>query len=146
LGRGFDLVERRGRANKLVRFLEGTWITRDTTLTPDQEVKIEEYTEIMKIKDFETITITALGVDKGQDVTRDMVIRVVGDKVTLSQRGFSAEGLMRGNFVSLRGAYQDSVFDFRLYLLNDKYIYQKDVWKDNKITEVQMSYLLRSSK
>jgi hypothetical protein len=139
-------VEGRSRANRLVRFLEGTWMTTDITLTPNQEAKIDEYTEVMEIKDSETITITALGVDKGRDVTRDMVMRVVGDKVTLSQRDFSAEGLMKGNFVSLRGAYRDSVFDFRLYLLNDKYIYQKDVWKDNKITEVQMSYLVRSSK
>ena len=121
-------------------------MTRDVTVTPDQEVKVEEYQEIMKVKDFETITITALGLDKGKDVTRDMVIRLVGDLVVLSQRDFSAEGVKKGNFVSVRGAYGDLVFDFRLYLLDDKYVFEKDVWRGNKIVEIQMSYLLRRSK
>lgn len=140
------LVEDRRRANEIVEFLEGTWVTRDVTVTPNQEVKVEEYVEIMKIKDSETVSITALGIDKGKDVTRDMVIRLVGDKVVLSQRDFSAEGVKKGNFVSVRGAYGDLVFDFRLYLLDDKYVFQKDVWRGSKIVEVQMSYLLRRSK
>ena len=121
-------------------------MTRDVTVTPNHEVKVEEYEEIMKIKDSETISITALGLDKGKDVTRDMVIRLVGDKVVLSQRDFSAEGVKKGNFVSVRGIYGDLVFDFRLYLLDDKYVFQKDVWRGSKIVEVQMSYLLRRSK
>jgi len=121
-------------------------VTRDVTVTSNQEVKVEEYEEIMKIKDSETISITALGVDKGKDVTRDMVIRLVGDKVVLFQRDFSAEGVKKGNFVSVRGTHGDLVFDFRLYLLDDKYVFQKDVWRGSKIVEVQMSHLLRRSK
>lgn len=140
------MAEGRSRANEIVEFLEGTWLTRDVTVTPNKEVKVEEYKEIMKIKDFETISITAVGIDKGQDVTRDMVIRLDGDRVVLSQRDFSAEGVKKGNLVSLRGTHDDLVFDFRLYLLDDKYVFQKDVWKDNKIVEVQMSYLLRLSR
>jgi hypothetical protein len=134
------------KANEIVEFLEGTWVTRDVTLTPDKEVKFEEYKEVMKVKDPETIRITALGIDKGEDVTRDMVIRLVGDKVVLSQRDFCAEGVKKGNLVSLTGTHDDLVFDFRLYLLDDKYVFQKDVWRGSKIVEVQMSYLLRSSK
>ena len=140
------MAEDRSKANEIVEFLEGTWVTRDVTVTSNQEVKVEEYEEIMKIKDSETISITALGVDKGKDVTRDMVIRLVGDKVVLSQRDFSAEGVKKGNFVSVRGTHDDLVFDFRLYLLDDKYVFQKDVWRGSKIVEVQMSYLLRRSK
>jgi hypothetical protein len=143
---GFDLAEGRRKANEIVEFLEGTWVTRDVTLSPNKEVKVEEYKEIMKIKDSETLSITALGIDEGQDVTREMVIRLMGDKVVLSQRDFSAEGVKKGNYVSIRGTQGDLVFDFRLYLLDDKYIFQKDVWKGSKIVEVQMSYLLRSSK
>jgi hypothetical protein len=142
----FDLAEDRRRANEIVEFLEGTWVTRDVTVTPNQGVKVEEYEEIMKIKDSETISITALGVDKGKDVTRDMIIKLVGDKVVLSQRDFSAEGVKKGNLVSLRGTQDLLVYDFRLYLLGDKYVFQKDVWRGSKIVEVQMSYLLRSSK
>jgi len=140
------LSESGRKANEIVEFLEGTWVTRDVTLAPNKEVKVEEYKERMKIKDSETLSITALGIDRGQDVTRDMVIRLMGDKVILSQRDFSAEGVKKGNYVSIRGTQGDLVFDFRLYLLDDKYVFQKDVWKRGEIVEVQMSYLLRSAK
>jgi hypothetical protein len=140
------LAENKSRANEIVEFLEGTWVTRDVTVTPRQEVKVEEYEEIMKIKNSETVSITALGIDKGKDVTRDMVIRLVGDKVVLSQRNFSATGVKKGNFVSIRGTHNDLMYDFRLYLLDDKYVFQKDIWREGKIVEVQMSHLLRRSK
>jgi len=42
--------------------------------------------------------------------------------------------------------YGDLVFDFRLYFLDGKYVFEKDVWRGSKIVEVQMSYLLRRSK
>jgi hypothetical protein len=98
----------------------------------------------MKTKDPETLTITALGINKGKDVTRDMIVKVKGDEVILSQGDFSARGTKKNNSASLRGAFQNRVYDFRLYFLKDKYIYQKDVWENDKIIEIQMSYLLRS--
>ncbi len=82
------MVEDRRRANEIVEFLEGTWVTRDITVAPDREIKVEEYVEVMKVRDFETVSIAALGLDKGKDVTRDMVIRLVDDRVVLSQRFF----------------------------------------------------------
>lgn len=140
------MEEAKSKPNELVKFLEGTWTTRDVTVAPNQEVKIEEYREIMKIKDPETLTITALGINKGKDVTRDMIIKVKGDEVILSQGDFSARGTKKENSASLRGAFQNRVYDFRLYFLKGKYICQKDVWENDKIVEIQMSYLLRSSK
>jgi hypothetical protein len=140
------LEEAKSKPNELVKFLEGTWTTRDVTVSPNQEVKIEEYREIMKIKDPETLTITALGINKGKDVTSDMIIKVKGDEVILSQGDFSARGTKKENSASLRGAFQNRVYDFRLYFLKDKCIYQKDVWENDNIIEIQMSYLLRSSK
>lgn len=136
----------RTEPNEIIGFLEGIWVTRDFTIIPDKEVKIKEYKEAMKVKDHETITITALGIDNGKDVTRDMAIRKVGRNVILSQRDFSAKGTKRGNLVSLRGTYKNQVFDFRLYFMKDKYVYQKDVWENNRVIEVQMSYLQRSRK
>lgn len=100
----------------------------------------------MKIKDAETITITALGIDNGKDVTRDMIIKVDGDEVIISQGDFSAKGVKKGNSASLRGTIQNRVYDFRVYFLEDKYVYQKDIWENNNIAEIQMSYLLRSSR
>jgi hypothetical protein len=140
------LEETRSKPNELVKFLEGTWITTDITITPSHEIKTAEYKEIMKIRDPETITITALGIDDGKDVTKDTIIRMNGDEVIMSQGNFSARGIKKGNSASFRGTYQDRVFDFRLYFLEDKYIYQKDVWQNNKVIEIQMSYLLRPSK
>jgi hypothetical protein len=139
------LKKAKSKPNELIRFLEGIWTTKDITITSDKVVKITEYREVMKMKDYETITITALGIDKGKDVTRDMTLKLEGDKVTMSQRDFSAKGIKTGNLVSLRGTYQNQIFDFRLYLMKDKYIYQKDVWQNNRIVEIQMSYLTRSS-
>ena len=136
----------RTEPNEIIRFLEGIWITRDFMINSDREVKITEYEEVMKVKNSETITITALGIDKGKDVTRDMTIRKDGHNVILSQRDFSAKGTKRGNLVSLRGTYKNQVFDFRLYLMKDKYVYQKDVWENNRVIEAQMSYLQRSRK
>ena len=134
----------RSKRNELISFLKGVWTTTDITITPNKEVKITEYREVMKRKNNETITITALGIDKGKDVTRDMTLKLHGDKVTMSQRDFSAKGTKNGNLVSLRGTYQNQIFNFRLYLMEDKYVFQKDVWEKNRIVEIQMSYLLRS--
>jgi hypothetical protein len=143
---GMLLGETKRKSNEVIKFLEGTWITKDVTIAPDQEVKIREYREIMKMKDPETITITARGIDKEKDVTRDITFRIDGDKVIMSQGDFSARGTRKGNMISLEGRLQDYSFDFRLYLLADKYVYQKDVWKNSKVIESQMSYLVRSNK
>ncbi len=141
----FGLKEMSSKPNEIVKFFEGTWTARDITIFPSKDVKITEYKEIMQIKDPETIAITAIGIDNGRDVKRDMTISLKGDKVTLSQRGFSAEGTKKGNLVSLKGTHQKQTFIFRLYLMQDKYIYQKDVWKNKRVVESQMSYLLRST-
>jgi hypothetical protein len=139
------LKRTRSKRNELISFLEGIWTTTNITITPNKEVEITEYREVMKRKNNETITITALGINKGKDVTREMTLKLHGDKVTLSQRDFCAEGIKKGNLVSLTGTYHSQMFDFRLYLMEDKYIYQKDVWEKNRIVEIQMSYLLRSA-
>jgi hypothetical protein len=146
LRRDHSLKNAKSKPNDILKFLEGTWTTTDFTVASNEKVKKEEYSEIMRIKDAETITITALGIRDGKDVTKDTTFKVVGDRVVMSQGDFSASGLRKENSVSLRGTYQNRTFDFRLYFLGDKYIYQKDVWENNRIVEIQMSYLLRSSK
>lgn len=114
------MEEAKRKPNEIIKFLEGTWTTRDTTIMPNQEVKIQEYKETMKIKDSETITVTAMGINKGKDVTRDIIMKINGDEVIMSQGDFSATGIKKGNYISLRGTYQDRVYDFRLYILKDK--------------------------
>ncbi len=141
----FGLKGMSSKPNEIVKFFEGTWMARDITIFPSKDVKITEYKEMMQIKDPETIAITAIGIDNGRDVKRDMTISLKGDKVTLSQRGFSAKGTKKGNLLSLKGTRQKQTFIFRLYLMQDKYIYQKDVWQNKRVVENQMSYLLRST-
>lgn len=129
--------------NEIVRFLEGEWWNVDISVAPDAEVALNEYREKMIIKDPQTLTVTAFKIKGGQDVTSDIIIRLDGDRVTLIQDGFSAHGTKTGNFIALEGTHQQFTMSFRLYLMGDTYIYQKDVWEDGRVVHSQMSYLRR---
>jgi hypothetical protein len=132
--------------NEIVRFLEGTWLTKDITVKPRDETKISEYVERMNVKNHETITITAVGVNGLKKITRDIAFKMNGSQVTMMQRDFSAKGIMNNNIIILQGDYREHSFTFRLYLMDDKYVFQKDVLKDGRIIESQMSYLIRRQK
>ncbi len=129
--------------NEIVQFLEGEWWNVDITITEESGVRLNEYREMMVVKDDQTLTVTAFKIKDGQDVTKDIIIKMDGDSVTLAQGDFEAHGVKNGNFVSLSGRTADFVIDFRLYLMGNTYIYQKDVRKGDDIVESQMSYLER---
>ena len=128
--------------NEIIRFLEGTWTTRDITVVEGSGVTFESYVEEMKIKDPETVSITAFAYDKGKDMTRDMSIEINGE-VVLKQGNFSARGSKKGNCINLSGKEGDRIYNFRIYLLDDKFIFQKDVLKNDIVVEAQMSCLVR---
>jgi len=129
--------------NEIVQFLEGEWWNVDITITEETGVRLNEYREVMVIKDDQTLTVTAFKIKEGQDVTKDITIKMNGDSVTLGQGDFEAHGVKTGNLVSLSGKAGDFIIDFRLYLMGDTYIYQKDVHKGDEVIESQMSYLER---
>ncbi len=129
--------------NEIVQFLEGEWWNVDITITEESGVRLNEYREMMVVKDDQTLTVTAYKIKEGQDVTKDITIKMTGDSVTLAQEGFEAHGVKTGNFISLSGTAGDFRIEFRLYLMGDTYIYQKDVRKDGEVIESQMSYLER---
>jgi len=129
--------------NEIVQFLEGEWWNVDITITEESGVRLNEYREMMVVKDDQTLTVTAYKIKEGQDVTKDITIKMTGDSVTLAQEGFEAHGVKTGNFISLSGTAGDFGIEFRLYLMGDTYIYQKDVRKDGEVIESQMSYLER---
>ena len=129
--------------NEIVQFLEGEWWNVDITVTEESGVRLNEYRELMVIKDDQTLTVTAFKIKEGQDVTKDITIKMAGDSVTLAQEGFEAHGVKTGNFVSLSGTSGEFVIEFRLYLMGDTYVYQKDVRKGDEVIESQVSYLER---
>ena len=130
--------------NEIIRFLSGKWRARDVVITADNDVHSREYTEIMEIKDPVTVTITAIGYEDGRDISRDMIIEME-DEVTLRQANFIAKGSKDGNCVSLSGSQESRTYRFRLYLLGDKFIFQRDVVEEGNLIEAQMSYLIRIS-
>lgn len=136
------MIEKSPKPNEIIGFLSGKWKTKDIVMTEGSEIQSREYIEIMKIKDSSTVTITAKGYDNGRDLTRDMTIEV-GKDVVLKQGTFSAIGSKVGNSISLDGIQDNRTYRFRLYLLGDKFIFERDVIEKGNIVEVQMSYLTR---
>lgn len=125
-------------------FLEGTWMSTDVSTGPGQPVEQRSYVERMVATDDSTVTITAFGVGPdGGDITRDIVFRVRGDSVVMAQGDFAARGVRRGNFLTLEGRADGATYAFRLYLLDDRYIYQMDVWRGGRVVRSQSSYLVR---
>ncbi len=129
--------------NEIILFLEGEWWNVDITISGDGDVTLNEYREIMVIKDHQTLTVTAFEIREGNDITKDIVIKLDGDSVLLAQDGFEARGVKQGNFVSLSGFHDGIEIRFRLYLMGDTYIYQKDVWENGRVVQSQMSYMQR---
>lgn len=130
--------------NEIIRFLVGKWKTKDVVITADKEIQSRDYIEIMEAKNSTTVTVTALGYDKGKDLKRDMTIEL-NDVVALRQGDFSASGSKHGNSISLSGSQDDRTYQFRMYLLDDKFIFQRDVIEQGNVVEAQMSYLMRIS-
>ena len=129
--------------NEIIAFLEGEWWNVDITVSEDGKVTLNEYRELMTVKDSRTITVTAFEIKDGVDVTKDIVIEVHGDSVVMAQEDFEAFGRKEGNRIILEGVHDTYRIEFRLYLMGDTYIYQKDVWEQGRIIQSQMSYLQR---
>ncbi len=127
----------------IVRYLEGAWWNVDITLTTGREVELNEYREEMAATDSQTLTVTAFKVQRGEDITRRIVIRSAGDSVFMTQDSFTVRGIRTGNLIELTGTYQQYQVAFRLYLMDDIYVYQKDLWEDGRVVQTQMSYLRR---
>jgi hypothetical protein len=128
--------------NDVIRFLDGTWTTKDITVVAGSKVTFADYIEEIKIKDHETISITAFAYDNGKDKIRNMTIALDGE-VVLRQGTFSARGSKKGNCITLSGKEGNKTYNFRMYLMDDKFIFQRDVLEDDMVVEAQMSYLIR---
>ena len=130
-------------ANTLVSFLEGKWHNHSILLSDNNPVKKEDYKETMSIKNDSTITITAHGYKDGKDLTRDMILIVKSDSVTMQQGKFIAKGTREGNVYHLKGYAGDKEYRFRLYTMGDKYVFHNEVWANGEIEMINMSYLAR---
>ncbi len=129
--------------NDLVKFLAGEWDNISFEISNDKPVKKEEYHETMLIKDDDTLTITAHGLRDGKDVTKDMHLEVRDDLITMSQGAFKATGTREDSVYSMKAIFEGMEYRFRLYTLGDKYVFHRETWKNGKIQQIDMSYLLR---
>ncbi|WP_372643666.1 hypothetical protein [Ancylomarina sp.] len=130
-------------ANQLVKFLEGKWHNYSILVSDSSSISKEDYKEKMSIKNDSTITITAYNYKDGKDLTRDMILVVKNNIVTTRQGDFKASGICEGNVYSMKGYFEDKEYRFRLYTMNDKYIFHREVWVNGKVEMMNMSYLLR---
>lgn len=131
------------KTNELITFLAGKWDNVSFEIENGRLPKREAYPETMIPKDEHTLSITAHGFRDGKDVTKDMRLELNGDKIIMSQGPFRAEGKREGNVYSLKGIFDGAEFRFRLYTIGDKYVFHREIWKDGKCLEVDMSYLVR---
>lgn len=133
------------KANALVDFLTGDWENVSFEISAGKPIKREAYSETMVAKDFDALTITAHGFKDGKDLTKEMRLKLRGDKLTLTQGSFVAKGKREDQVFNLRGAQGDAEYRFRLYTLGDKYVFHRETWKSGKIQQIDMSYLERKS-
>ena len=129
--------------NDLVKFLTGKWDNVSFEISNGKPIKKESYPETMIVKDADTLTITAHGFREGKDVTKDMHLEVREESVTMSQGPFKAVGTREDSVYSMKGVFEGIEYRFRLYTLGDKYVFHRETWKDGKIQQIDMSYLLR---
>lgn len=129
--------------NDLVKFLTGKWDNVSFEISNGKPIKMETYPETMTVKDADTLTITAHGFKDGKDLTKDMHLEVRGESVTMSQGTFKAIGTREDAVYSMKGVFEGIEYRFRLYTLGDKYVFHRETWKDGKIQQIDMSYLLR---
>lgn len=133
------------KCNKIISFLKGKWFCKNIIVIPNSEIIKSEYKEKMVIKNYDTVEITAFGIKDGEDLTKDMTIKLENENnVTLIQDDYMAQGKMEGNLITLSsGLYEGDKYKTRLYLMEDKFIYQQDVWNEGKVGKNQISYLKR---
>lgn len=131
------------KPNPIITFLEGKWTAHNTMITDDR-VNHDTYDETITIKDADTVSITAHGVDDGKDITREMTISLDGETLTLKQGDYEAVGVFKNNHAHLHTKnYQGKDFDTRIMLLNNTYIYQMDVYEHDTCIMSQMSHLIK---
>ena len=131
------------KPNDIVFFLAGKWDNVSFEISDGKDIKREAYPETMVVKDRDTLTITAHGFRDGKDVSKDMLLILRGDDITMEQGDFKASGKREGNLYTLKGQYKDNELRFRLYALGDKYVFHRETWKAGNMTQIDMSYLVR---
>ena len=130
-------------ANPLVSFLEGKWHNYSILVPDSSSISKEDYKETISIKNDSTITITAHNYKDGKDLTRDMVLVVKNNTVSTQQGDFKASGICEGNVYYMKGEAAGKEYRFRLYTMNDTYVFHSEIWVNGKIEMMNMSYLLR---
>ena len=133
------------KANSLVSFLVGDWDNVSFEIADNKPIKKEAYSESMRLKDRDTLTITAHAFREGQDLTREMTLEVRGKHARMKQGDFSACGRRVNNLYCLEGKEKGKIYRFRLYTLGDKYVFIREICNERRVEKVDLSYLTRKN-
>ncbi|MFO7969441.1 MAG: hypothetical protein R6U15_04945 [Candidatus Izemoplasmatales bacterium] len=132
------------KPNKIIKYLSGKWNCKNIVIKPKEKPREFSYKETIKIKNNNTISITAFGIDNGNDFTKDMQIDLSDNHLTLSQDDFSVAGKYFENFAELVNEnYRNNKYLIRIFLLEENYIYQMEVYNKTKLISSQFSYLTK---
>lgn len=129
--------------NELVQFLEGSWKNTSVEVDLDKPMQKNTFMESRRKKGLDTITITSRNEMTGQELTKDMQLIVRGKEIKLRQGSFMATGSRQGNMYLLSGRLDDREYYFRLYLMEDKFIFHREIWSDGHVQHVDISCLER---
>jgi len=129
--------------NELIKFLVGNWQNVSFEIADSKPVKKESYAESMVLKDNDTITITAHGYKNGKDLVKDMRLVLKGQRTELSQGPYVAKGKREKNVYYFVGKENGKEYKLRLYTLGDKYVFNREIWSDGRVEEVDISYLVK---
>lgn len=129
--------------NELVQFLEGRWLNTSVEVDLDQPMQKKTLLERRKKKGLDTITITSRDQATGQEMIKDMQLIVRGKEIKLRQGSFMATGSRQGNMYLLSGRLDDKEYIFRLYMMEDKFIFHREIWLDGHVQHVDISCLER---
>lgn len=138
----FSTSDENTEPNEIIKYMSGNWDAQDIMIDQQGNVSTDEYKEQIRIKDHETTEITANGIQGGKVITRDMKISMVGG-LTLSQGYVTLKGEKKENSLVFRGSDQGNTYEIRLCMFPKSFSFQRDVWNNGKVVEVQMSHVRR---
>lgn len=129
--------------NELVQFLEGKWINTNVEVHLDLPLSKKTLRETRRKKGMDSITITSLDSDTGKEIVKDLQLIVRGNEIKMRQGSFMAKGTKKGNVYLLNGRLDNKEYFFRLYLMEDKFVFHREIWMDGRVQNLDISCLER---
>lgn len=131
------------KANDLIEALVGKWKNTGIPLADDTPVAVENFIEVLSIKDAHTLSIKCEGLREGVVSASDWRIELIEDKVAMDQGTYVAHGNRENNVYNLIGYENGKEVRHRIITLGDKVVFIREFWSDGKVSHVDFSYLVK---